>query len=239
MAEKTLESKISVIIDTSMVEDDETAKEYINLFLRKFFFLETTLRQPYLVVVEEAEDFGGEKGIGTQTCLGILINIVKKGGKRGIGALFVAHRPAWVSKGILSQCSNKAIGKIESTDFEALEKYARVPREVIERLPSLGKGEFCFVGDWIEKTTFVKVGQVQTTHLGFTPGLIPPSPKELQSVISVLQKSLPEVIAKIRPTVVPIDEKKIQNPNRWASRTVGKAVSFTNLAAYLSYFRCS
>jgi len=60
MAEKMLESKINVIIDTSMVEDDETAKEYINLFLRKFFFLETSLRQPYLVVVEEAEDFCGE-----------------------------------------------------------------------------------------------------------------------------------------------------------------------------------
>jgi len=208
MAEKMLESKISVIIDTSMVEDDETAKEYINLFLRKFFFLETTLRQPYLVVVEEAEDFVGERGIGTETTLRILINIVKKGGKRGIGALFVAHRPAWVSKGILSQISNKAIGKIESTDFEALEKYARVPKNVIERLPSLDKGEFCFVGDWTEKTTFVKVGQVQTTHLGATPGLIPPSPKELQAVIVGLQKSLPEVIAKIKPTTVPIDEVK-------------------------------
>ena len=208
MAEKMLESKINVIIDTSMVEDDETAKEYINLFLRKFFFLETSVRQPYLVVVEEAEDFCGERGIGTETTLRILINIVKKGGKRGIGALFVAHRPAWVSKGILSQCSDKAIGKIESTDFEALEKYARVPKEVIERLPSLGKGEFCFVGDWITDATFVKVGPVQTTHLGRTPDIIPPSPKELQSVIANLQKSLPEIIEKIKPTVVPIDEIK-------------------------------
>jgi hypothetical protein len=208
MAEKMLESKINVIIDTSMVEDDETAKEYINLFLRKFFFLETSLRQPYLVVVEEAEDFCGERGIGTETTLRILINIVKKGGKRGIGALFVAHRPAWVSKGILSQCSDKAIGKIESTDFEALEKYARVPKEVIERLPSLGKGEFCFVGDWIANATFVKVGPVQTTHLGRTPDIIPPSPKELQTVIANLQKSLPEIIERIKPTVVPIDELK-------------------------------
>ena len=59
MAEKMLENKINVIVDTSMVEDEETAKEYINLFLRKFFFLETTQRQPYLVVVEEAEDLAG------------------------------------------------------------------------------------------------------------------------------------------------------------------------------------
>ena len=210
MAEKILESKISVIVDTSMVEDDETAKEYVNLFLRKFFFLETILKQPYLVVVEEAEDFGGEKGIGTETCLRIMINIVKKGGKRGIGALFIAHRPAWVSKGILSQCSSKAIGRIESTDFDALEKYARVPKQVIERLSSLGKGEFCFVGDWVDNMSFVKVGQVQTTHLGATPSIIPPSPKELQSVISSLQKSLPQILEKIKPTVLPIAEMKAE-----------------------------
>jgi hypothetical protein len=89
-----------------------------------------------------------------------------------------------------------------------LEKYARVPKEVIERLPSLGKGEFCFVGDWIADATFVKVGPVQTTHLGRTPDIIPPSPKELQTVIANLQKSLPEIIERIKPTVVPIDELK-------------------------------
>jgi len=208
MAEEILKTKTSVIIDLSMVEDDEFGKEYVNKFLRRFFFLETTARQPYLVVVEEAEDFAPEKGIATETCLHALINIVKKGGKRGIGAIFIAHRPAWVSKGILSQCANKAIGKVESTDFKALENYARVPSETIERLPSLGPGEFCFTGDWIKRTTFVKIGQVQTTHLGYTPKVIPPSPAELQGVITSLQKALPEIIEKIKPTVVPIEKMK-------------------------------
>ena len=134
-----------------------------------------------------------------------MINIVKKGGKRGIGAMFIAHRPAWVSKGILSQCSNKAIGKIESTDFEALEKYARVPSDVIERLPTLNKGEFCFVGDWVYGTTFVKVGQVQTTHLGFTPGLIPPSPKELESVILNLQTNLKAFVEQVKPSLPDVE----------------------------------
>lgn len=208
MAEEILKTKTSVIIDLSMVEDDEFGKEYVNRFLRRFFFLETTARQPYLVVVEEAEDFAGERGISTETCLHILINIVKKGGKRGIGAIFIAHRPAWVSKGILSQCSNKAIGKVESTDFKALENYARVPSETIERLPSLGPGEFCFTGDWVKGTTFVKIGQVQTTHLGYTPKIIPPSPAELRGVIASLQRALPEIIEKIKPTVVPIEKMK-------------------------------
>jgi hypothetical protein len=208
MAEKILESKISVIIDLSMTEV-ELGKEYVNHFLRRFFFLETTLRQPYLIAVEEAEEFGPERGIATTTCLEILRNITKKGGKRGIGILVITHRPAWISKGIISQCTSKALGRIDwPSDLDVLENFARIPHQTIEKLPTLAKGEFCFAGDWVKAITFVKVGQVKTTHLGFTPEIIPPSPKELQGVIESLKKALPEVIEKIKPTVTPIEDIK-------------------------------
>lgn len=210
MAEKTLETKTSVIIDLSTTEV-ELGKEYVDLFLKRFFSLETTVRSPYLVVVEEAEDFGPEKGIATATCLDILRNIAKKGGKRGIGLLLIAHRPAWVSKGILSQCANKAIGRIDwPGDLAVIEKYLRIPKTMVDRLPLLEKGEFLFIGDWVEKTAFVKVGPVKTTHLGYTPEVIPPSPRELQSVIASLQKSLPHILEKIKPTVLPIAEMKAE-----------------------------
>jgi hypothetical protein len=208
IADKILESKISVIIDLSTT-DEELGKEYLDKLLKRFFFLETTSRTPYLIVVEEAEDFAPERGIGTQTCVDILRNITKKGGKRGIGIMFIAHRPAWLSKGVLSQCANKAIGRVDwPADLDVLEEYARIPHDTIEQLPKLGKGEFCFAGDWVNEPTFVKVGRVQTTHLGYTPDVIPPSPRELQAVIMGLQKSLPEVIEKIKPTVVPIEKMK-------------------------------
>ena len=208
MADKILEAKVSVIIDLSTTED-ELGKEYVDKLLKRFFFLETTARTPYLVVVEEAEDFIPEKGIATATCLDVFRNIAKKGGKRGIGLMVIAHRPAWVSKGVLSQCANKAIGKMDwPSDLDVIENYLRIPRSTIDKLPNLGKGEFFFAGDWVEKPIFAKVGQVKTTHLGYTPNVIPPSPKELQAVISSLQKALPEVIEKIKPTVVPIDEIK-------------------------------
>jgi hypothetical protein len=202
MADKILEANISVIIDLSLTEV-ELGKEYVDKLLRRFFFLETTMRKPYLIIVEEAEEFGPEKGIATTTCLEILRNITKKGGKRGIGIVIIAHRPAWVSKGILSQCTNKAIGRIDwPSDLNVLEEFARIPKAAIEKLPTLDRGEFCFTGDWVKELSFVKVGQVKTTHLGFTPEVIPPSPKELKTVIESLQKALPEVIEKIKPTVV-------------------------------------
>jgi len=208
MADKILEAKVSVIIDLSTTEE-ELGKEYVDKLLKRFFFLQTTARTPYLIVVEEAEDFIPEKGIATATCLNIFRNIAKKGGKRGIGIIVIAHRPAWVSKGVLSQCANKAIGRMDwPSDLAVIEEYLRIPRKTIEKLPRLEKGEFFFAGDWVEKPVFVKVGPVKTTHLGYTPNVIPPSPKELQVVIGSLQKALPGIIEKIKPTVVPIDEIK-------------------------------
>jgi len=212
MADKVLEAKISVIIDISMVEE-ELGKEYVNRFLKRFFFLETTARQPYLIVIEEAEDFGPEKGSpSTATCLGIIINLVKRGGKRGLGVILVAHRPAWVSKGIISQCKNKAVGNMEEVadDLTVLEKYARIPKTAVEKLPRLDKGEFCFAGDWAKNVTFVKVGPVKTTHLGYTPEAPPSPPKEIQGTIAALQIALPKVIEAVRPTVVSHAEIEIK-----------------------------
>jgi len=215
MAQQVLETKVSVIIDLSLVEDVESAKEYVDTFLRRFFHLQTTAKQPYLVIWEEAEDFAPEAGApGTRTCLEIATTYARRGGKRGIGIIFIGHRPAWISKGILSQCPNKAVGRIESTDMKALEEYARIPASIVEKLvpktddegeivysgPS--RGEFCFTGDWVEKTTFVKVGPVKTTHLGSTPEIVPFAPKEIQSVITSLQNSLQQAIQKIKPAVV-------------------------------------
>lgn len=208
MAELVLARGLSVIIDTSMVEDEEESKQYVNAFLRRFFFLETTQKKSYLVVVEEAEDFVPERGISSQTCLGVFINIVKKGGKRGIGSLFIAHRPAWTNKGILSQCRNKAFSAIESTDFEAVEQVARVPANVVEKLPDLKPGQFYFVGDWVSQPEFVQVNQhTLTTHLGDSPGLkyTVPDAQGLAEVIKSLQANLKEVVEKVTPTLPNVD----------------------------------
>ena len=222
MAEKVLEANISAILDLSLT-DTELGKEYVDKFLRRFSFLETTARKPYLIVVEEADEFGGERGIATSTCVEVLRNIAKKGAKRGIGILLISHRPAWVSKGILSQCINKAVGRIEwPADLEVLEKYARIPHDLVERFPTLEKGQFCFAGDWVSKPIFVEVGMVKTTHLGMTPDVIPSSSKELQAVIEGLQKTLPQMIEKAKATVTPITEirSKIENElkNKYESK---------------------
>jgi hypothetical protein len=219
MAQQILSAGASAIIDLSVIEDFEAGKEYVDSFLRRFFHLQTTAKKPYLVIWEEAEDFAPESGApGTRTCLETAITYARRGGKRGIGVIYVGHRPAWISKGILSQCPNKAIGRIESTDMKALEDYARIPGSIVERLvpktnetgetiyPGPSRGEFYFVGDWVEKPTFVKVGPVKTTHLGASPDIIPPSPKEIEDVIASSLKGLPQFVKELQPAIASTKE---------------------------------
>lgn len=220
MAQLILETKSSAILDLSVIEDPESGKDYVDKFLRRFFHLQTTVRQPYLIVWEEAEDFAPESGApGTRTCLEIAIALARRGGKRGIGIIFVGHRPAWISKGILSQCPNKAIGRIESTDMKALEEYARIPHYIVDKLapktdkegnvtyPGPAIGEFCFTGDWVQKTIFAKVGAVETTETGSSPEIIPlPPGTEVTLVIERLQKALPKALEKIKPAIASATE---------------------------------
>jgi len=222
MAQQVLETSSSVIIDLSVTADVESGKDYVDAFLRRFFHLQTIMKKPYLVLIEEAEDFGPESGSpGTRTCLEISITLARRGGKRGIGVIFVGHRPAWISKGILSQCPNKAIGRIEQPDMKALEDVARVPHSIVEKLvPKTDeKGEtiysgpevgvFYFTGDWVEKASFVKVGPVQTTELGTSPEIIPRPAEDIQTVIETLKKRLGEVVEKVKPAV--LSQTEIEN----------------------------
>jgi len=235
MAQQVLETGSSVIIDLSVTADVESGKDYVDAFLRRFFHLQTVMKKPYLVLVEEAEDFGPEAGSpGTRTCLEISITLARRGGKRGIGIIFVGHRPAWISKGILSQCPNKAVGRIEQPDMKALEDVARVPRSIVEKLvPKTGEegetvysgpdvGVFYFTGDWVQKSAFIKVGPVQTTELGTSPEIIPCPAEDIQTVIETLKKRLGEVVEKVKPAVVSQSEIESKIKTELENRYKGK-----------------
>lgn len=222
MAETTLKEGMSVIIDLSLIDED-VAKEYVAAFIQRFMFLETKLRKPYLIVCEEADDFMPEKGVAKATSLRAFKNVAKKGGKRGVGLIVTTHRPAFVSKMVLSQCTTlKVIGRIEwPSDLDVIKEFLQVSPDILRRPKKNGKpindgkphidclqpGQFYFSGSAVQKDAFVKVGKVLTTHLGATPELLPPAPKELKAVIAKLAETLPKIIEeRIKPALPPIEE---------------------------------
>ena len=165
-----------------------------------------------------------EKGVAKATSLKAMKNVAKKGGKRGVGLIVTTHRPAYVSKNVISQCTTlKMIGRVEwSSDLDVLQDFLRVNPEIL-RMPrkngkavddgkphveSLSAGTFFIAGSAAPEDAFVKVGPVETKHLGATPDLIPPTPKELQEVVARLAAEMPKVIERIKQPVASIEEIK-------------------------------
>lgn len=134
MAETMLKEDLSVIIDLSLTDED-IAKEYVAAFVKRFMFLETKLRKPYLIVCEEADEMMPEKGVATATALSAFKNVAKKGGKRGVGLIVTTHRPAFVSKMVLSQCTTlKIIGRIEwASDLDVIKEFLQVSPDILRR----------------------------------------------------------------------------------------------------------
>jgi len=198
--DKILEKNLSTIVDLSLV-DEEYGKKYVSEFIKHLMFRETKLRRPYLVVVEEADQFAPEKGVATSTCLEAMKNLAKKGGKRGVGAIFATQRPAFVSKMVLSQCTTlKLIGRIEwPSDLEAIKDFLQIEIGVLREsedarkphIDRLNPGEFYASGSAVENDAFIRVGDVQTTHLGATPRLdvLPPAlDEDIKNVVNDIKR---------------------------------------------------
>ena len=216
LADQILEHDLSAIIDGSDPQLDVAAfQEFLARFIDRFIAVETKARKPYLWILEEADELAPETGIARSICLGQIRKLVKKGGKRGLGTIVLTQRPAFVSKFVISQCPNKIIGRTEwPDDLAVLRKFGRIPEKYANpeskdphALKNLERGQFYVAGDFITKDQLVKVGPVQTTHLGATPEIVPPAPKELKQVLQQLSEKLPGIIQeKLAPAVPKVAE---------------------------------
>jgi hypothetical protein len=216
LADQILEHELSAIIDGSDPQlDIATFQEFLARFIDRFIAVETKARKPYLWILEEADELAPETGIARSICLNQVRKLVKKGGKRGLGTLVLTQRPAFVSKFVISQCPNKLIGRTEwPDDLAVLRKFARIPEKLAHpestdrhALKNLEKGQFYVAGDFVARDQIVKVGPVLTKHLGATPELVPPAPKELKEILTQLSEKLPGIIQeKLAPAVPKVAE---------------------------------
>lgn len=206
LAEQVLKENLSIICDFSTT-DIIDQQEFTSRFINRFMDLQTKLKKAYLLIVEEADEFAPERGtFKLQASLRSIINVAKKGRKRGIGIILTTQRPAFVSKMVISQCRNKIIGHTEWTgDLKVIKDFLQIKDETILRISKLNQGEFFFSGEFIEEEEFCKVGMVRTTHTGETPEIMPHKTKQLELIVNKLKQSLPQIIEeKIKPSVIDI-----------------------------------
>jgi hypothetical protein len=209
LADQVLAEELSVIIDGSDPNlDDATFQEFVQRFLDRFIALETTKRKPYLVVAEEADELAPEHNFARSLCGPAIKKLAKKGRKRGVGIIVVTQRPASVEKGVISQCRNKLIGQLDwDPDKEVVHKFARIPTDVTDKLATFKRGDFYVSGDFVAKPGIVHVGPIITKHVGETPEVVPPAPKELAVILAQLTEKLPAITReKLAPEIPSVRE---------------------------------
>jgi len=163
LAKKALTKSIPLIFDVSEVEKP---KEKISKFLKELYTVNSKLKHPYLIIVEEADKFAPQKG----NVLPILDEISRRGRKRGIGLIIASQRPALVNKNILSQCGNQIIGKLTiQNDIDSVKIFFSNKKN-LELLPHLKAGQF-FVQGEISIPKLVMIRKRETTHKAITPKL--------------------------------------------------------------------
>ncbi len=170
LAKKSIENNVPLILDVSDVLDQ---RKVVGEFADKLYNVGNVERQPYLLIIEEADKFVGQN----KDSLKEIEEISKRGRKRGLGLLVATQRPSLVNKNVLSQCGNQIIGKLATeNDLKAVDLFF-ADRKELELLPKLSVGEFFVMGNLVKEKIKIKIKGLErvTQHKGLTPKLIPKS----------------------------------------------------------------
>jgi len=163
-------SRSAVIFDVS----ETNMQEQVVLLADVLYDLESELKKPFLLIVEEADKFIPQSGGSIKK----IEEISRRGRKRGLGLLVATQRPSLVTKNVLSQCNSQIIGKLSiENDLKAVSLFFSSRKEV-EELAELEPGEFFVMGGLSREKVKMRFGQRLCEHRGTTPRLTPAPPVE-------------------------------------------------------------
>ncbi len=152
------------IIDVS---ETDAPKAKVDALLTALYREISNRREPYLVILEEADRFVPQHGERLQ----IFEEIARRGRKRGLGLVVCSQRPSLVDKNILSQCGNQLIGRLLiQNDLRSVSHFFP-GRGLPKQLTTLKPGTFYAMGGLSPEPVLVRVKKRETTHGGITPVL--------------------------------------------------------------------
>jgi DNA helicase HerA-like ATPase len=127
-------------------------------------------RQPVLLVIDEAHNVCPSRPsdpleVATSERL---IQIANEGRKYGIWLLLCTQRPSRIHEGVLSQCDNLVLMRMNSRgDLAQLEAtFGFAPAEMLQAAPYFRQGECLMAGTFIPAPTFVQMGSRRTREGG-------------------------------------------------------------------------
>lgn len=159
----------AVVNGTAVVFDvsETDMREKVAALAEILYDIASAHKIPYLLILEEADKFIPQAKESDKK----IEEISRRGRKRGLGLLVATQRPSFVTKNVLSQCNNQAIGKLSiENDLRAVDLFFG-SRAELEELAALAPGEFFVMGGFVRKKTRIRFGKRETQHRGETPEL--------------------------------------------------------------------
>lgn len=176
------EHRVSVVLDLSELDRDDQMKA-ATAFITALIAAPREHWHPVLVAIDEAHLFAPYGGFTDAThvrkaSIAALTDLMSRGRKRGLAGVLATQRLARLAKSVVSEAQNFMVG-LNTLDLDirrAAETIGWDARKGFDRLPLLTPGDFVAVGPAFSYGPVVlKVGPVETVHVGAAPALHAPA----------------------------------------------------------------
>ncbi len=169
LAGLALDGNVPIILDISTYVDPSEGTELITRVLREIFRMEDARRKPFFLLVEEIHEYLPEQGAHGK--LGeLLIQIAKRGRKRGLGLCGISQRPAAVDKDFITQCDwlvwHRLTWKNDTNVVRQL-----LGADAAKDIQDLDNGEAFLMTDWNDSIERVHFRRKRTLDAGATPDI--------------------------------------------------------------------
>lgn len=194
LATLALEQRIPIVLDVSGFLDEDVRDELVYNVVRQLFAKEKTLRDPFLLAVEEIHEFVPEQG-ALDDVGQMLVRVAKRGRKRGLGLLGMSQRPANVKKDYITQADWMVWHRLTwSNDTKVVRSV--LGSEYEDAVEGLDDGEAFLQADFTEPAVRrVQFRRKETFDAGATPSLEDVDRPELKSISDDLVDELEEISA--------------------------------------------
>lgn len=188
VADITLEHNVPVVLNVADYLDQEEAKAIVANVIERLFILEGEYKKPFLVIVEEMQEYLPQTG-GQDDLAKLLLRVAKRGRKRGLGICGISQRPSAVDKDFITQCDWMVWHRLTwENDVEIVRKI--LGSEVADAVPELDDGEGYLLTDWDDEVDRVQFRRKKTFDAGATPGLEEYERPNLKSIGDELAREL-------------------------------------------------
>jgi hypothetical protein len=111
LAERILKTGISVVVDLYELKPAER-HAWLRAFLDALMNAPRDLWRDYLILIDEAEGFAPESGEGESAAKSAVLDVAKRGRKRGYGLVLATLRVSRLDKSVLAEMQNSLVGLV-------------------------------------------------------------------------------------------------------------------------------